>query len=143
LNLIKLRVSLINVTGRTGTTELSGGGGSSQRSSPTCGAPAATEGYGLRNCVQKVWGKRVGAHRGTNRAEASDRVVATKLGGGARSESGKELAVRVALDSSGLLGGMNCDQMALRSRAKGQGGLRTTGGEELRRRRDLPPTGLG
>ena len=71
------------------------------------------------------------------------RVVATKLGGGARSESGKELAVRVALDSSGLLGGTNCDQMALRSRAKGQGGLRTTGGEELRWRRDLPPTGLG
>ena len=71
------------------------------------------------------------------------RVVATKLGGGARSESGKELAVRVALDSSGLLGGTNCDQMALQSRAKGQGGLRTTGGEELRRRRDLPPTGLG
>jgi len=70
-------------------------------------------------------------------------VLAAKSGGGARSESGKKLAVRVALDSSGLLGGMNCDQMALRSRAKGQGGLRTTGGEELRRRRDLPPTDLG
>ena len=63
--------------------------------------------------------------------------------GGGRSEPGKELVVRVALDSSGLLGGTNCDQVALRSRARGHGGLRTTGGEELRRRRDLPPTGLG
>jgi hypothetical protein len=43
-----------------------GGGGSAQRSSPTCGAPAATEGYGLRNCMQKVRGKRVGAHRALN-----------------------------------------------------------------------------
>ena len=48
-----------------------GGGGSAQRSSPMCGAPAATEGYGLRNCVQKVRGKWVGAHRGSNRAETS------------------------------------------------------------------------
>jgi len=62
---------------------------------------------------------------------------------GGRSEPGKELAVRAALVSSGLLGGTNCDQVALRSRARGQGGLRTTGGEELRRRRDLPMTGLG
>ena len=70
-------------------------------------------------------------------------VLAAKSGGGARSESGKKLAVRVALDSSGLRGGTNRDQMALRSRAKGQRGLRTPGGEELQRRRDLPPTDLG
>jgi len=43
-----------------------GGGGSAQQSSPACGAPAATEGYGLRNCVQKVRGKQVGAHRALN-----------------------------------------------------------------------------
>ena len=43
-----------------------GGGGSAQQSSPAWGAPAATEGYGLRNCVQKVRGKRVGAHRALN-----------------------------------------------------------------------------
>jgi len=63
--------------------------------------------------------------------------------GGGRSEPGKELAVRAALDSSVLLGGTNCNQVVLRSRARGHGGLRTTGGEELRRRRDLPMTGLG
>ena len=68
---------------------------------------------------------------------------ALRFCGGGRSEPGKELVVRVALDSSGLLGGTNCDQVALRSRARGHGGLRTTGGEELRRRRDLPMTGLG
>ena len=33
--------------------------------------------------------------------------------GGGRSEPGKEFAVRAALDSSGLLGGTNCDQVAL------------------------------
>ena len=111
-----------------------GGRGSAQQSSPACGAPAATEGYGLRNYMQKVRGKRVGAHRGSNRAEASDRVVATKLSGGARSESGKELAVRVALDSSGLLGGTNGNQAVLQSRERGQGGLKIIGGEESSRR---------
>ena len=37
-----------------------------QQSSPACGAPATTEGYGQQNCVQKVRGKRVGAHRALN-----------------------------------------------------------------------------
>ena len=39
--------------------------------------------------------------------------------GGGRSEPGKEFAVRAALDSSGLLGGTNCDQVALRSEPGG------------------------
>ena len=108
-----------------------------------CGAPAATEGYGLRNCVKKVRGKMGWCLPGFKSTRDVGRVVATILGGDARSESGKKLAVRVALDSSGLRGGTNRDQMALRSRAKGQRGLRTLGGEELQRRRDLPPTDLG
>jgi len=33
-----------------------GGRGSAQQSSPACGAPASTEGYGLRICMKKVRG---------------------------------------------------------------------------------------
>ena len=93
--------------------------------------------------MKKVRGKMGWCLPGFKSTRDVGRVVATILGGDARSESGKKLAVRVALDSSGLRGGTNRDQMALRSRAKGQRGLRTPGGEELQRRRDLPPTDLG
>ena len=114
-----------------------GGGGSAQQSSP-----AATEGYGLRNCVKKVWGKRVGAHRGSNRVE-------TSVGSWRRNSAAAHGRSRGRSSRSGWHWTppgswvARTAKMALRSRAKGQGGLRTTGGKELRRRRDLPPTGLG
>jgi hypothetical protein len=60
-----------------------GGGGSAQQSSPAWGAPAATEGYGLRNCVQKVRGKRVGAHRALNWTESGAAGLEARYGGAA------------------------------------------------------------